>query len=308
MTSGAGKEAAAAEAGEGGGIGSLAARFADSASCEMNKPDYRELDLGSPVSPLMVRSSIGSGGGGTATTTTTSSGSSSSSGSVSGKMSASASSDAETLQSATSRTPRRGHRRSASAGAPLIYSSRSWAPNSSTGGGSIAPSNQHVNAVGLSGNICPSGKISKPNLTNANGNRMATLSSGSGNYGHGSIMRGGTSTPRTSNGTVAETSNGKSAGESVAKRGMASLDPEDVKNAGNELYRKGKFEDALLLYDRAIAISPDNASYRSNRAAALTALGRLGEAVRECEEAVRLEPGHGRAHQRLASLYLRYII
>ncbi|GLT61123.1 hypothetical protein SLA2020_338500 [Shorea laevis] len=51
---------------------------------------------------------------------------------------------------------------------------------------------------------------------------------------------------------------------------------------------------------------PENAAYRSNRAAALTALGRLGEAVRECEEAVRLEPDYGRAHQRLASLYLRF--
>ncbi|KAL3715102.1 hypothetical protein ACJRO7_006922 [Eucalyptus globulus] len=281
-----------------GGVGSLAERFADSASCEMNKPDYRELDLGSPVSPLMVRSSISGGA-----TTTTSSGSSSSSGSVSGKTSASAcaSSDAETLQS----TPRRGHRRSASAGAPLIYSSRTWTPNSTATGGGIASPNHHVNVVGLSGNICPSGKISKPNLANANGNRMATLSSGSGNYGHGSIMRGGIGTPKTSSGNAGETSNGKSAGESVVKRGMASLDPEDVKNAGNELYRKGKFEDALSLYDRAIAISPDNASYRSNRAAALTALGRLGEAVRDCKEAVRLDPGHARSHQRLASLYLR---
>lgn len=286
-------------AGEGAGIDSLAARFADSASCEVNKPDYRELDLGSPVSPLTARNSIG---GGATTTITTSSSSSGSSGSVTGKTSANASSDAETLQSA----PRRGHRRSASAGAPLIYSSRSLTPNSSvSGSSSIASSNHHASVVGLSGNICPSGKISKPNLANANGNRMATLSSGSGNYGHGSIMRGGTSSPKTSTGSVAETTTGKSVGESVIKRGMASLDPEDVKNAGNELYRKGKFEDALLLYDRAIAISPDNASYRSNRAAALTALGRLGEAVRECEEAVRLEPGHGRAHQRLASLYLR---
>ncbi|XP_030538545.1 inactive TPR repeat-containing thioredoxin TTL3-like [Rhodamnia argentea] len=289
-------------AGDGTGVDSLAARFAGSASCEVNKPDYRELDLGSPVSPLTARKSIG---GGATTTVTTSSSSSSSSGSVSGKTSANASSDAETLQSAPSRTPRRGHRRSASAGAPLIHSSRSLTPNSSASGSSITSSNHHANVVGLSGNICPSGKISKPNLTNANGNRMATLSSGSGNYGHGSIMRGGASTPKTSNGSVAETTTGKSVGESVVKRGMASLDPEDVKNAGNELYRKGKFEDALLLYDRAIAISPDNASYRSNRAAALTALGRLGEAVTECEEAVRLEPGHGRARQRLASLYLR---
>jgi Flp pilus assembly protein TadD len=71
------------------------------------------------------------------------------------------------------------------------------------------------------------------------------------------------------------------------------------------LYRRGHFVEALSLYDRAVSLSPENAAYRSNRAAALTALGRLGEAVVECEEAVRLEPDYGRAHQRLASLYLR---
>lgn len=83
------------------------------------------------------------------------------------------------------------------------------------------------------------------------------------------------------------------------------LDWEECKKAGNELYRKGDFVEALLLYDRAIGISPENAACRSNRAAALTMVGRLGEAVAECEEAVRLDPNYGRAHQRLASLYLR---
>lgn len=63
--------------------------------------------------------------------------------------------------------------------------------------------------------------------------------------------------------------------------------------------------EALGLYDKAILLAPENAAYRSNRAAALTAIGKMGEAVRECEEAVKLDPGYTRAHQRLASLYLR---
>ncbi|KAL0555013.1 hypothetical protein IC582_008944 [Cucumis melo] len=89
---------------------------------------------------------------------------------------------------------------------------------------------------------------------------------------------------------------------------MASSDSEEVKRAANELYRRGSFVEALSLYDRAISLFPENAAYRSNRAAALTALGRLGEAVRECEEAVRLDLGYGRAHQRLAALYLRTVV
>lgn len=118
------------------------------------------------------------------------------------------------------------------------------------------------------------------------------LGSGTGKYGHGNIMRG-------SGGGGGGGREGNSGGKS------ASSDPEEVKKAGNECYRRGNFAEALAMYDRAISLSPENAAFRSNRAAALTALGRLWEAVRECEEAVRLEPAYGRAHQRLASLYLR---
>ncbi|KAI3943499.1 hypothetical protein MKW92_048396, partial [Papaver armeniacum] len=70
---------------------------------------------------------------------------------------------------------------------------------------------------------------------------------------------------------------------------------EELKRAGNDKYKRGNFLDALYLYDKAIAIS----------AAALTGLGRFMEAVRECEEAVCLDPGYCRAHQRLASLHLK---
>ncbi|KAJ6682607.1 TPR REPEAT-CONTAINING THIOREDOXIN [Salix koriyanagi] len=55
----------------------------------------------------------------------------------------------------------------------------------------------------------------------------------------------------------------------------------------------------------AISIDPNKASYRSNRSAALTALGKILEAVFECREAIRIEPHYHRAHHRLANLYLR---
>ncbi|KAK4749813.1 hypothetical protein SAY87_027262 [Trapa incisa] len=271
-------------------VDSMAARFNDSLSCGPNKPDYRELDLCSPVSPLMNRHTASNGA------VTTSSSSCSSSGSVTGKATlprpgalakqhSAELSDLSEIQSPS----RRGHRRSVSAGPPLIYSSKSPAKTSLNG-----PSKPNSN-VYLSGNICPSGKILKPNLTGSSGNRPTTLGSGTGNYGHGSVIR-----------RAAERGNGGHLVEdSILKQGMASSDPEEVKIAGNELYRRGSFEEALALYERAISISPENASFRSNRAAALTALGKLGEALRECEEAVRLNPSYGRARQRLVSLYLR---
>ncbi|KAJ3695809.1 hypothetical protein LUZ60_001186 [Juncus effusus] len=83
------------------------------------------------------------------------------------------------------------------------------------------------------------------------------------------------------------------------------LDPEELKEMGNEEYKQGRFAEALAYYDRAIVMAPKKAAYWSNKAAALTGLGRLLEAVNECKEAVRIDPSYHRAHHRLASLYLR---
>lgn len=91
----------------------------------------------------------------------------------------------------------------------------------------------------------------------------------------------------------------------MARRAIASGDPEEVRRVGNEQYKRGNFAEALGLYDRAIAMAPDDAVCRSNRAAALIGLGRLPEAVAACELAIGLDSSFGRAHQRLASLLLR---
>ncbi|XVE86368.1 hypothetical protein DITRI_Ditri18aG0029500 [Diplodiscus trichospermus] len=289
---------------------SLTTRYRDSLSLtptnhnpiakELNKPDFKELDLlASPVSPLLTTRLSISTNGYAAATTTSSTSSSSSAGSVSGRYNNSATTHlpksnglnnnnsgelSETSppvpgSAPTNRNLRPGHRRSVSAGAPLIYSGSSFSGATSSSSSSVC-SNLSTTNILPSGNICPSGKILKTMVPRTS-NKTDTLGAGKGNYGHGSIMRG-----------------------AGAKQGSAS-DPEEMKRAGNEMYKRGCFVEALALYEKAISISPENASLRSNRAAALTAVGRLGEAVRECEEAVRLDPGYGRAHQRLSSLYLR---
>lgn len=86
------------------------------------------------------------------------------------------------------------------------------------------------------------------------------------------------------------------------------MDPEVLKNMGNEKYKQGRCEEALAFYDRAIALDSSKATYRSNKSAALIGLGRLTEAVAECKEAIRLDPSYQRAHHRLATLYVRYFI
>ncbi|GLU15284.1 hypothetical protein SLE2022_317860 [Rubroshorea leprosula] len=291
------------------GCDGLADQLRESLICEANKPDFRELDLGSPVSPLRLRPSA------VTTTTTTTSSSSSSSGSVSGRNgnyqvarrsesgtgshSGELSGLSESSPTGPNRNLKTGHARSDSGTTahPLIYS----------GQGSVT--SPPLNAL-PTGNICPSGKVLKAGIAANRSTRTDVLGSGSGNYGHGSIMRGGgggsgSGASKTAFVDSVNTAYVRGGGVDVMGRAMLSVDPEEVKRMGNEMYKKGHFMEALVLYDRATALSPGNAAYRSNRAAALTALGRIGEAVRDCEEAVRLDPNYGRAHQRLASLMLR---
>ncbi|XP_030947853.1 TPR repeat-containing thioredoxin TTL1-like [Quercus lobata] len=89
-------------------------------------------------------------------------------------------------------------------------------------------------------------------------------------------------------------------------RGLVNrLDPEAFKSKGNEAYKQGRFDEALALYDRAIGLDSNKATYRCNKSAALIGLGRIMEAVFECKEAILIEPSYHRAHHRLANLYLR---
>ncbi|KAG6524729.1 hypothetical protein ZIOFF_014667 [Zingiber officinale] len=67
--------------------------------------------------------------------------------------------------------------------------------------------------------------------------------------------------------------------------------------SGNEQYKRGNYGEALQSYDKAVAMCLGNAASRSNRAAALVGLGRLGEAMRECQEAVRLDPSSYQARK-----------
>jgi DnaJ family protein C protein 7 len=86
------------------------------------------------------------------------------------------------------------------------------------------------------------------------------------------------------------------------------IDPEGLKSMGNEAYKQGRFSEALALYERAIAIDSNKATYHCNKSAALIGLGRFKDAIVECEEAIRIEPSYARAHSRLATIYFRYSI
>ncbi|KAF2929656.1 TPR repeat-containing thioredoxin TTL1 [Oryza sativa Japonica Group] len=181
---------------------------------------------------------------------------------------------------------------------PLIYTSCS---SSAGGGGGGVGASTATSALAAgafpAGNICPSGRLpTTPPVPPPRAARRDVLGSGTGNYGHGSVVRARCAAP---------VSSSEDHASAVRMSAAASAEAEEVRRAGNEQYKNGCFEEALRLYDRALALCPDSAACRANRAAALIGLTRLGEAVEECEEAIRLDPSYGRAHQRLASLQIR---
>ncbi|CAH2053672.1 unnamed protein product [Thlaspi arvense] len=160
------------------------------------------------------------------------------------------------------------------------------------------------------GNLFPSGKVQITGMTQGISKSMV-LGPGAKSYGYGSVIRGNSYPPAKPATAVASSSRslviaGSYSNSSDADtKTITSSSPEEVKRAGNEMFKKGRFSEALKYYDRALELSPTNATYHSNRAAALSGLGRIGEAVIECEEAIKLDPNFARAHHRLASLLLR---
>lgn len=278
---------------------------------DRDKPDAKRdvfADLGSPVSPLRLQQQRA-----------TPSSSSSSAGSAkspalcnaavarAGRGSGGHSGELVAESSSSSNAPRPpGHRRSGSG--PLIFSGGSGSSGGGGGVGSTATSSPLANAL-PAGNICAPGRVAAAAAAPRPRARPDVLGSGTGHYGHGSIMRGGAGmAPARS--SIDATAGPHLGGSSSSSRSSfpapgAESSLQEVTRAGNEWYKKGRYGEALRHYDRALALCPDSAACRGNRAAALAGLGRLADALRDCEEAVRLDPASGRAHCRLAALCLR---
>uniref|UniRef100_A0A0E0JL70 Thioredoxin domain-containing protein n=1 Tax=Oryza punctata TaxID=4537 RepID=A0A0E0JL70_ORYPU len=282
-----------------------AALALDGGAVVRDKPDAKAdvfADLGSPVSPLRARASV-------TTSSSSSSGSAKSPAPSNAGALALAGGRSHSGELTAESTPPRlpGHRRCGSG--PLIFSGGSSGGSGGGGGdrGSTA-SSPMTNAL-PAGNICPSGRVpvaaAAPPPPRS---RPDVLGSGTGNYGHGSIMRGGGGMAPARSSIDSSSFLGhapRSPATFPAASSASSGSLQEVTRVGNEWYKKGKHAEALRHYDRAVALCPESAACRGNRAAALIGLGRLADALRDCEEAVRLDPANGRAHSRLAALCLR---
>ena len=255
-----------------------------------DKPDAKAdvfADLGSPVSPLRARASV-------ATSSSSSSGSAKSPAPSNAGALALAGGRSHSGELTAESTPPRlpGHRRCGSG--PLIFSGGSSGGSGGGGGdrGSTA-SSPMTNAL-PAGNICPSGRVpvaaAAPPPPRS---RPDVLGSGTGNYGHGSIMRGGGGMAPARSSIDSSSFLGhapRSPATFPAASSASSGSLQDVTRLGNEWYKKGKHAEALRHYDRAVALCPESAACRGTRAAALAGHGRRAAALSACAAAVLLLP------------------
>ncbi|CAN8256752.1 unnamed protein product [Cochlearia groenlandica] len=170
-----------------------------------------------------------------------------------------------------------------------------------------AKANNGSYARGSTSNVMFFGNLGNLNSPTSNVNQTASQNNGytNTNGGYGVRKTVEEEEERRKPVTPISNSNNQDQSGSLCRAISTRMDPETLKIMGNEDYKNGNFAEALALYDAAIAIDPRKAAYRSNKSAALTALGRILEAVFECREAIRMDSHYHRAHHRLANLYLR---
>ncbi|RMZ57142.1 hypothetical protein APUTEX25_003599, partial [Auxenochlorella protothecoides] len=66
------------------------------------------------------------------------------------------------------------------------------------------------------------------------------------------------------------------------------LQEEACKEAGNDAFKSGRYDDAVLQYSQALALDPGNAVYYNNRALVYLRLGRYGAAEEDAEASLRI--------------------
>ena len=93
----------------------------------------------------------------------------------------------------------------------------------------------------------------------------------------------------------------------AARQARAVVEADALRKRGNEAYRNGECAEAESAYESAIdalescdiaLVEPSHLTLRTNRAAALMALGRMRDALAECERVLQIDPTNVRALSR----------
>eukprot|EP01083_Nonionella_stella_P051079 135622_1 len=75
----------------------------------------------------------------------------------------------------------------------------------------------------------------------------------------------------------------------------------ELKQSGNELYKKGLYKEAMDLYSQAINMAPTIATYYGNRSAAALMLKQYAGCLSDCKKAIELDPAFMKAYSRGAA-------
>ncbi|KAG2422871.1 hypothetical protein HXX76_015702 [Chlamydomonas incerta] len=130
------------------------------------------------------------------------------------------------------------------------------------------------------------------------GSAPAAAPSSSGASSAASVPAAGSRGGAAAAGGGAASSSGASGGGAAAAA-AAAVDPrraeraERFKGRGNELFKAGKFADALTEYSKAINEHPDNPVYYNNRAMACLKIFRFEQAEEDCNRALRFDLKEG---------------
>ncbi|GAA54812.1 small glutamine-rich tetratricopeptide repeat-containing protein beta [Clonorchis sinensis] len=73
--------------------------------------------------------------------------------------------------------------------------------------------------------------------------------------------------------------------------------------SGNLCMKEGQFEEAIACYTKAIELSPYNAVYFCNRAAAHSRLEQQDKAIEDCQSALKIDPKYSKAYGRMGIAY-----
>ena len=78
--------------------------------------------------------------------------------------------------------------------------------------------------------------------------------------------------------------------------------PDALKDAGNKFFATGNFEDAVKQYTMAIEITIEqpNHIYFANRANAYLEMSKFEECIKDCDQAIKIDPTFAKAYYRKA--------
>uniref|UniRef100_A0A336K8R8 CSON000625 protein n=1 Tax=Culicoides sonorensis TaxID=179676 RepID=A0A336K8R8_CULSO len=78
---------------------------------------------------------------------------------------------------------------------------------------------------------------------------------------------------------------------------------EGMKNEGNRLMKEEKYQEAINMYNKAIALDATNPVFYCNRAAAFSRIGDYNRAAEDCKMSLKYDPKYSKAYGRLGLAY-----